>query len=158
MTEIAELERRITAALDRIGTGIDGLAGTAAAADDADQLRDELAAERETNAQLEERVKALHRQQEGLVRGLEDQLEDMREASRATALEIRQMREANQKLQASIQSLREAQNDGIAEPHLVNQAMAAELEGLRATRDGDRAELDTILGRLKPLLGEQNNA
>ena len=47
---------------------------------------------------------------------------------------------------------------GVSEPHLVNQAMMSELEGLRVAREGDRAEMDAILGELKPLLEEPSNA
>ena len=38
------------------------------------------------------------------------------------------------------------------------QALVSELEGLRKTRDADRAELDAIVASLKPLLKEARNA
>ena len=49
-------------------------------------------------------------------------------------------------------ALREANEAGVGEPHLINKAMLAELEGLRATRAADAAEAAAILDRLDPLV------
>jgi hypothetical protein len=40
----------------------------------------------------------------------------------------------------------------VSEPHLVNKAMLAELEALRATRSADAAEMDAILEELTPII------
>lgn len=170
MSEIAELERRITAALDRIGAGLERLDAAAAATDtppaedvppdtgEADSLREALAAEKEANTQLEERIKALHSQQETRVKELEEQVGDLKSGAREAGAQLQQLRKTNQQLQISLQSLREAGADSTTEPHLINQAMMSELEGLRSIRDADRAEMDAILGSLKPLLEEETNA
>lgn len=61
MSQIEELQRRINAAMGRIGTGIEALGvGAAAAADP--ELRSALDEERLANAQLEERIKTLKAQ------------------------------------------------------------------------------------------------
>ena len=183
MSDIAELERRITSALDRIGAGLERLVpeGAQAATGDAvaekpvdaagaggaevDALREALEAEKAVSAQLEERIKALHEREEAQVNALKTQADALKaqmEALRTTAREatnkLQQSRKTNQQLQASLQSLRQAGADAVTEPHLINQAMMSELEGLRSIRDADRAEMDAILGSLKPLLGEESNA
>ena len=71
MSEIAELERRITAALDRIGTGVDGLAEAAANSDEITALNEALEAERVANAQLEERVSAIKQKQDTSIKEME---------------------------------------------------------------------------------------
>ena len=160
MTDISELERRISSALDRIRSGVDGMAMAPPEPDTGalDALREELDAEKTANAQLEERVKALRQQGDGRVSELESQLETARAASLEARNEVQQLRKTNQHLQASLQSLREATAAGTSEPHLINQAMQSELDGLRSARDGDRAELDAILGELAPLLKEGSDA
>lgn len=162
MTDIAELERRITSALDRIGAGVEKIGGAPAApqGDPAEiqRLQEELDAERTANAQLEERVKALHAQLDTKVGELESRLNAARQAEREAAAQASALRKANQHLQSSVQGLRAAAAGGATEPHLINQAMTSELEGLRALRDGDRAELDAILSELKPLLKEASDA
>ncbi|MDJ0627237.1 MAG: hypothetical protein QNJ44_03165 [Rhodobacter sp.] len=162
MTDIAELERRITAALDRIGNGVGQLAAApaepAADAAEVDALREALEAEKTANAQLEERVKSLHTQHDAEVRALEDKLKEAVSSGREAMSQAAALRKANQHLQSSVQGLRDAAASGATEPHLINQAMTSELEGLRALRDGDRAELDAILSELKPLLKEASDA
>ncbi|MDJ0824519.1 MAG: hypothetical protein QNJ16_03335 [Rhodobacter sp.] len=162
MTDITELERRITAALDRIGAGVDQIASAPAEPqvdpDEVQALRDALEAEKTANAQLEERIKALHTQLDGKVGDLEQKLGAAEAGRRDAASQAAALRKANQHLQSSVQGLRDAAAGGVTEPHLINQAMTSELEGLRALRDGDRAELDAILSELKPLLGEARDA
>ena len=162
MTDIAELERRITAALDRIGGGVAQLAVApvepVAEAAEITALREALEAEKTANAQLEERVRALHSQHDAQVQALEDRLSDAVSSGREAMSQAAALRKANQHLQSSVAGLRDAAAGGSTEPHLINQAMTSELEGLRALRDGDRAELDAILSELKPLLTEAGDA
>ena len=65
MSQIDELQRRITAAMDRIGQGLDGLSGVPAAehGSEMEALKQELEDEKLANAQLLERVKRLKRKQ-----------------------------------------------------------------------------------------------
>ena len=44
--------------------------------------------------------------------------------------------------------------EGVGEPHLINKAMMAELEALRAARSADVAEASSIIGALTPLLDQ----
>ena len=158
MTEIADLERRITAALDRIGAGLAGLNAPAPVPDGPSEaefqaMQEAVEAERSANAQLEERVKTLHEQRDTL----QAQLDALTAASHEAKSQVQQLRKTNQHLQASLQTLRERSAAGV-EPHLINQAMMSELDGLRSVRDADRAEVDEILGALQPLLREAHDA
>lgn len=166
MTEISELERRITAALDRISTGVEGLGGGDAVASEA--LQSALDDEKMANAQLEERVRSLKDQHDAQLReakaltedrmvALESEVAALRAAEQETKSQNRALRQSNQRLQASLQQLRET-GAATVEPHLLNQAMMSELEGLRAARASDRAEIDEILGALKPLVTENADA
>ncbi|GHE02404.1 hypothetical protein U879_20265 [Defluviimonas sp. 20V17] len=174
MSEIAELERRITAALERIGRGLDSLpAGTGAGAEgsadrqiteeaseqlrarDAEivDLRGQLAAERAAGAQLSERIKAVKEKQETGIAALERKVADMTRQLDVQGLELQRMKKTNVHLRETIRILREAMQEGLAEPHLINKSMLAELEALRASRAAEMAEMDEILSGLEPLLG-----
>ena len=52
----------------------------------------------------------------------------------------------------------EAAAAGIGDAHLVNKAMLAELDALRATRLTELAEMEEILAELSPLIAEAENA
>ncbi len=144
MTQVEELERRITAALDRIGRGLDTLAPAVEAqavepapdnSAEIDELKQALEDEKLVSAQLEERIRALHEKNDARLDG-----------------ELQRLRAANDQLREANAALRAANEKGVGEPHLINKAMLAELEGLRAARAADRAETDAILGALAPLL------
>jgi hypothetical protein len=69
-------------------------------------------------------------------------------------LELQRMRKSTVQLREHLRVLHEAAADNLAEPHLINKAMLAELESLRATRHTETAEMDEILAELKPLIEE----
>jgi small-conductance mechanosensitive channel len=167
MDDIAELEARITAALGRLGRAMDALAalpppaGAAAvpdagAADAAERARLAAALEEErmANAQLGERVKALRERQDATVSGLETRLATLTTQLDTAAIEAQRLRKVNVQLRETVHGLREAAAAGLAEPHLVNKTMLAELEALRAARAADLAEMDQILSALDPIVGE----
>ncbi len=154
MTEITELERRITDALARIDAGVDTL-GQGAASDgsgDAAALQEALEAEKAANAQLEERVAAIKDKQETLIKDLEKQISDL------TATVARQEEDAktlialNNELREAAETRQATSGDKDAE--LVNKALQTELEALQTARKADLAELETIMTELKPLIGE----
>lgn len=157
MSDLAELERRITAALDRIGQGVDALSAAApetSAQDDGRvaELEAALEEERTANAQLEERVKAIKDRQDQTVDTLAEEVERLREMLEEEEAATARLRKMNGELRANNDALRSAVSQGVAEPHLVNKSMMAELEALRAAQAADRAELDAVLGELGPLV------
>ena len=155
MTDISEFEQRISTALDRIGQGLSSLnAHAAPTGDDADRaaMQTALDAEQEAVAQLEERVRELNRKKEHLANVLETQKHDVREQMAKKDGDIQRLEKVNAQLRDNNRALREANETGVGEPELINAAMATELESLRNSRNGDRAELDAILTELKPLV------
>lgn len=153
MSEIEELERRITAAMDRIGQGLEALqSGGSADEGELDKLKQQLEDEKLANEQLKERVKTLKARTDAA----QDEIDKIK-ADHADGLakfdkDLQSLRTANEQLRENNKALREANEAGVAEPHLINKAMLAELEGLRAARAADRSETQAILSELSSAL------
>lgn len=175
MQDITELERRIAVALERIGKGVDRIhARNAAAAapppppaqaqaaapasEDVAVLRALLEEERTANAQLQERLRAVKDKDLVVQSQLQEKVEKMTRQLDVQGLELQRMRKTAISLREQLRVLREAQAAGLAEPHLVNKAMLAELDALRATRLTEMAELDEIAAALDEHLTEAENA
>lgn len=167
MSDIVDLERRIAAALERIGQGIEALksdarsqAALADAAEaapaqdeqDVEALRVELDEERTANAQLAERVRVLKDKQESGAKEREETIAGLREQAAATEKNLAKLKAANAKLRENNAALREANASGLAQPRLINKSMMEELEALRTTRETDVVEVDAILAELKDVL------
>lgn len=164
MSDITEYERRIAAALERIGHGIEAvsrpLAETVAAPAEAESpdtaaLREALESERAANAQLVERVRAIKEKQDSTIGKLERRVAKLTRQLEAGGADAAKLRRANMQLSEASQALREAMAAGLPEPHLINKAMLAELEALRALRASDAAEMEEILAELQPFLTPQ---
>ena len=162
MSDISQLEQRLAAALGRVEVALAALPAEspAPAADpqELERLREQLESERTANAQLEARVGALTEKQEKLVASLEAEVARLREELTARDDLIQRVKQVNHKLRSNNRALREAQKAGAADAALINASLEAELEALRSTHMADRAELDAILGDLKPLLEGGSNA
>jgi len=157
MTDIADLEKRITGALDRIGAGLDAMAATDGAGDVA-ALQESLDAERTANSQLQERVSAIKEKQESLVTELEADVARLHAEMADHDGEVQNLKTMNDQLRTNNRALRDANQEGVGDAGLINDGMVAELDALRLSRDTDRKELDAILLDLKPLLEERANA
>lgn len=156
MADIESYEARIRAALDRIEAARERLGAepSAPAADPAEltRLQEALDSERMANAQLEERVKALHDRQESVIAGLEAEVAKLRgELSRKNA-ETQELKRVSDQLRMNNRMLRSAAANDIGTPDAINDAMKAELDVIRANHDADRADLDAILAELRPLV------
>lgn len=156
MSDIEEFEQRISRALARIGSGIERVQTPAASVggDNSEKLKTELEEERQVTAQLEERVKSLKDRQDNAI--AEMTAEATVTASRMTQMDmdLQRLRRANEQLTSSVEALRKANEAGVGEPHLINKAMMAELEALRAARAVDVSEADAILAALTPLVSK----
>ena len=167
MQDITELEKRITAALERIGKGVDRLAAqpkaasapvaaspTSPVADSA--LRAQLEEEKSLTAQLQARLRAAkEREAKG---DLQEKLDRLTQELDVKGLELQRMRRVNASLREQLEALRTAQAAGVTDPGLINKAMLTELDALRATRLTEIAEMDDILAALEPHLTEAGNA
>lgn len=150
MSDIEELQRRITAAMDQIAFGLDKL-GVASAGPDEETQR-QLEDERTANAQLKERVRSLRTKSESEIATLRSQLDEGEARMSQLDIELQRVRRANAQLSDACAALRDANTEGVGEPHLINKAMMAELEALRAARAADVAETSAILASLQPLV------
>jgi uncharacterized protein (DUF885 family) len=163
MQDITALEKRITAALERIGKGVDRIssapkatmaAAPAPAPDSA--LRAQLEEEKTLTAQLQERIRVMkERESQG---SLQEKIERLTQQLDVQGLELQRMRRTAATLRDQLAQLRQAQAAGVIEPNLINKAMLAELEALRATRMTEMSEMDEILAALEPHLAEAGNA
>lgn len=167
MQDISELEGRITAALERIGQGVDRLAaiprpappvasppGPSSAAADA-ALRALLEEQKALNAQLQDRLRAKEREPKS---DLQDKVDRLTQQLDVQGLELQRMRRTNATLRDQLAALRAAQAAGVAEPQLINKSLMAELDSLRAERLAEVAEMDEILAALEPHLTEAQHA
>ncbi len=119
------------------------------------RLRDALKAEKAGVAELNAKLrKARDAEVAAAPAALTAKVEKMTRQLDVQGLELQRMRKTTIQLREHLRVLHEAAAEGVAEPHLVNKAMLAELEALRATRHVDLAELDEILGELEPLIEE----
>ncbi|MDD9721432.1 hypothetical protein PVW51_12025 [Sulfitobacter sp. PR48] len=150
MSDIDELQRRITAAMDRVAAGLEGLGKDAGAPDP--EMVQALEDERTANAQLTERVRALKARAESENATLRTQVEESQARIAQLDIELQRVRRANAQLTDACAALQEANAEGVGDAHLINKAMLAELEGLRAARAADVAEGSAILAALGPLL------
>ena len=183
MSEIAELERRMTAAMDRIAQALDGLGAQpmpdSTAADDGSKdtgddgaelakLRQALDDEKLVTAQLEERIKVLKARLEAAETApapaaVPDvaQMQAQLDAATATAAsldeQVQGLRAAGVQMQSAMQALRDAAMAGVVAPELINAALQAELDALRAARAADMAEADAIIATIAPLLAPEQN-
>ena len=181
MTELVEYERRIAYALERIGRGVETLAERRAqvvepvvveppvvepvaepaltvAQDSAEvvALREALEVERAANAQMTERVRAIREKQETTLGALERRLGQATRAFEAVQAEANKLKRANADLVDVNRALVEA--GAQASAHLINRAMQAELEALRAARAWEVAELAEILAGLEPIVAAHAKA
>ncbi|SLN16476.1 hypothetical protein [Roseisalinus antarcticus] len=180
MDDVNELEARITRALDRIRAGVEGLTPAAsapvpdpapepppepeaavetvvdtAAQEEIEALRARLEEERVANAQLEERVRRLKERQDGKITHLETRVTDQRERLAALDDGMQRMRQVNAELREINGKLRKAMSEEVAEPHLINKAMLAELDALRALRGAEETEAAAVLAELQAIAGEK---
>jgi molecular chaperone GrpE (heat shock protein) len=161
MIDISDLESRIVTALDRIQAGAARLAAPrgddeVAAPDPAviADLEQRLADERLANAQLEDRVKVLKERQETKLAALEGEVAAERDRVQRMDADLQRLRQSTAEMRELVAQLRSAVTDGLAEPELVNRAILAELDAVKALRDADRGELEAILQELRPIIEE----
>lgn len=156
MSEISELQAQIAGALDRIAYGLENLGhvdpALAAETEELANLRAKLDDERTANAQLEDRVRTIKEKQDGTVDRLASEVDRLTKLLSTQEETVSRLARVNAELRANNQALRDAISEGVAEPHLINKAMMAELEALRMAQVADRAEIDSVLSELDVMI------
>lgn len=159
MKDLAELERRISAALTRIGDGLAALPAAVAepAADQSaelEALRAELSAERAARAALQAQLDAgpATGDDGAKVTALQDQVDRLTKLLDVQGLDLVRLRKTVGTLRESLQSLRSAQVATLPDTAAINRALLAEVDAMRAERQSEIAELDEIIAELDPLV------
>lgn len=150
MSDIDVFQSRIMAALDRMAAATEALETTPP--DNQHDLKTALEEEKTVNAQLSERVRVLAERQEQALAAMEARSQDAVARMKALDLELQRLRRVNGELQSVCEALRDANEEGVGEPHLINRAMVAELEAMKAMRQTEIAESDEIIAAMIPLL------
>lgn len=168
MQDIAELERRITAALERIGRGVEGITANLAAVDttpsamlpesDFAVLNEALDEERMLNAQLNERLRVVHQKDEAERASLTAEIATLNAQLAAQAEELAHLRASTAALNAELSDLRDVAALGVTEPEHINHALVAEIDALRQARAAEAQELADIVAALTPLIEEASHA
>jgi len=127
-----------------------------AAKAEAAELRAKIDEERKATKYLEDRVQVLKARQDEQIAALNAQITAMRASFEGFEGRMDDLRAANAKVTSHSEKLRLALADDVADASLINMAMQAEIDALRAARDLDAAEVDTVLALLEPLVAEAN--
>ncbi|MEM1374299.1 MAG: hypothetical protein AAGF78_07955 [Pseudomonadota bacterium] len=172
--ELAGYEARLGAALGRIAAGVAKWPDVEATAvseplpieapspavpeaeEDADALaalRAELEEERTANAQLNQRVKQIRKRHEERVADFLARIADAEARAEAAERTVAKMRNASEDMRRTLSDI---DAEGTPDAHLVNRAMMAELEALRAERAADATEIAEVMSALAPLVQEGN--
>jgi chromosome segregation ATPase len=155
MSDIDELERRISSALERISNGLDALQIRAADSRSLDRLEEELEAERAARAQIAARLESVEAAHGDTLARLEQQVERLMAQIDSQDDQMRRLRSVNAELRRINGELRDRNARMLADPAAINGGIVAELEALRATRAAEVAEMDEILSELQPLVEEE---
>ena len=170
---LAQYEERLTSALARIQAGLGkwpdaGPAETEeptpveaapaapmpADAGEVAELKAALEDEKTANAQLEQRVKQIKDRQQAQVEELEAEVKTLRAQLASAEKNAAKLRRSSEDARNALEALQTSAKEGMAEPHLMNKAMMAELESLRAERAADAAEISDIITAIEAARGE----
>lgn len=169
MTHIDDSERRLAAALARIGAALDQAAEpapdatTPEAPDSAAEVEvarltralDDATAE---NAALAARLDLARERQAATVATLETRVASLTQQIDAQGIEVQRLRMVNVQLREALRSLREALADGVTDAGQINRALQAENEAMRTARQIETAEIDRLLSALEPHVADAEAA
>jgi len=147
--EVARLKGELEAAANTAASDKEGLE---------DQLSEAQAANDNLKSQLEQaQTSAGQPADQPPAQDLGVEIERQNEALLRLDTELQQLRQANEELRASNAALREANAQSLGDAGLINSAMEAEIEGLRAAQASDQAQVNAVLAKLEPLLANARN-
>ncbi|KIC37396.1 hypothetical protein [Leisingera sp. ANG-M7] len=128
------------------------------AANDKEALEDELAEAKAANDALQAQLQSAPAGgTQADAPDMNAELERQNEALVRLDSELQQLRLANEELRASNAALRDANAQSLGDAGLINTAMEAEIEGLRAAQASDQAQVNAVLAKLEPLLANARN-
>lgn len=122
--------------------------------DDLDAHKADLAQTRAANTQLTSQVETLTAKLDAHFTEAAAREDDRRVHLEELDTRMQRLREVNADLRALNGQLRQMVADGLGEPGLLNSAMAAELDALRADRAAEASEINALLAELRPMIEE----
>ena len=155
MSDINELESRITAALDRIAWSVEnGIEQPDAAATLLPAGNDDLAEELEIERATSQKLSAAREQQAAQIERLEIRVTRLTERLEQTETENKRLENVIQTLSDNNTALRDANAAYQGDANAAEAGAVAQLEHIRALRDADRSELNDIMAELAPIVKE----
>lgn len=155
MSDITELESRITAALDRIAWSVEnGIEQLGASATLLPAGNDDLAEELEIERATSQKLSAAREQQAAQIERLEIRVTRLTERLEQTETENKRLENVIQTLSENNTALRAANAAYQGDANAAEAGAVAQLEHIRALRDADRSELNDIMAELAPIVKE----
>lgn len=152
--EVAELEE-LAEAVDTQPVGPSDALAEPAAVDPAEALRAELAAEKAQVAALSDRIRTLKGRESRNEAAMQARIDQLTKQLDVQGLELHRLRKSMIQLREALRVLREGSDGACVDAAMINKAMLAELEGLRAARSSETVELEEIIAELAALTGEE---
>ncbi|MBL8563640.1 MAG: hypothetical protein JNN06_15320 [Gemmobacter sp.] len=139
------------------GADAEPAAASAAPGDEAalEALRAELAAEKAQVAALSDRIRTLKGRESRNEAALQARIDQLTKQLDVQGLELHRLRKSMIQLREALRVLREGSDGACVDAAMINKAMLAELEGLRAARSSETVELEEIIAELAALTGEE---
>ena len=161
MSDVNHMENRLRAALSRMEDAVTKLPDPSAVIA-SEQQRTELAAqlqaERESNAELEKRVEALQEVQQSRVTDLENALSAAKTSLAEKDAVQQELKTRLEELRDQVARLTEANRAMVGDAGLVNTAMMAEVEAMRASRRADVSDIDDLIASLNAQMEGDSHA
>ena len=121
------------------------------------ELRAALAAERANSAALVDRIRTLKGRDQRQQTAAQARIDQLTKQLDVQGLELNRLRKSMIQLREALRVLREGAEGGTVDAAMINKAMMAEMEALRAARSSESAELDSIIAELATLVGEESS-
>lgn len=121
------------------------------------ELRAALAAERAHSAALVDRIRTLKGRDQRQQTAAQARIDQLTKQLDVQGLELNRLRKSMIQLREALRVLREGAEGGTVDAAMINKAMMAEMEALRAARSSESAELDSIIAELATLVGEESS-
>ncbi len=153
----AEASEQAEAAEARSDGSLDVATETAEPVEDGalEALRAALAAEKVQVAALTDRIRTLKGRESRNEAALQARIDQLTKQLDVQGLELHRLRKSMIQLREALRVLREGSDGACVDAAMINKAMLAELEGLRAARSSETVELEEIIAELAALTGEE---
>ena len=154
MSRFEELQGRIGQSLDRIGQRLDAMEKGVAQDEEYKRQERELEREKLLNSELKVKIVDLESRCDKLNEELEATRNIRNEGIIRIDGEFQSLRAANDRLRDNNRVMREAIASGSASADVISDAVMAEVEGLKAVREADIAEMEAIKSELALIIGQ----